>query len=279
MIKANYHTHTIFCDGGDQPEDYLNIALEKKLTAIGFSAHVPLPIANNWSMRPENFSNYLKELDHLKSVYSDRIEIYTGLEMDYLPTENPGIIAEYLNKVDYSIGAVHYLYDAASGNYYEIDGNLGEVDTAFKAIGRGDNRRCVAKYFQELTRVVIKYRPNILGHLDIIKKHNREGRYFDEHDEWYHDLVDELLVAVSASGTIIELNTGGMVRDLISQFYPADWILKKCLAKNIPVVISTDAHQAKDLDGCFDEAASKLKQLGFNKQTVLLNNRWQEIDW
>ena len=43
MIRSDLHMHTIYCDGVDTPEDMILTALEKGLTAIGFSGHSYVP--------------------------------------------------------------------------------------------------------------------------------------------------------------------------------------------------------------------------------------------
>ncbi len=36
---ANFHTHTVFCDGRNTPEEVVLSAIEKGFSAIGFSGH------------------------------------------------------------------------------------------------------------------------------------------------------------------------------------------------------------------------------------------------
>ena len=40
MIKANYHTHTTFCDGKDTAEDIVKYAVSLGMTHLGFSGHM-----------------------------------------------------------------------------------------------------------------------------------------------------------------------------------------------------------------------------------------------
>ena len=41
MIKCNYHTHTILCDGKDTAEEIIIEAIARGFETIGFSAHSP----------------------------------------------------------------------------------------------------------------------------------------------------------------------------------------------------------------------------------------------
>ena len=41
-LKANYHTHTLFCDGTASPEDMVKQALRLGFDHLGFSGHVDI---------------------------------------------------------------------------------------------------------------------------------------------------------------------------------------------------------------------------------------------
>ena len=38
-MKANYHTHTVFCDGRNTPEELVQEAIRLGCPEIGFSGH------------------------------------------------------------------------------------------------------------------------------------------------------------------------------------------------------------------------------------------------
>jgi histidinol-phosphatase (PHP family) len=58
MKYANYHTHTLYCDGKDTPEAFIEEALRKEMTAIGFSSHSPLPYDNGYSIKENKLDDY-----------------------------------------------------------------------------------------------------------------------------------------------------------------------------------------------------------------------------
>jgi histidinol-phosphatase (PHP family) len=280
-VKANFHMHTIFCDGKDHPEAYVMAAIARGFEAIGFSAHSPIslrengrPLFNNGNMRASILDLYFAEIARLKEKYADRIEIYAGLEIDYLATDNQQRIKEYVARADYTIGSVHFIYDEQSGKYYSIDGSAEHVAQTFAEVGRGDNRECARAYYNDLVKVIRECRPNIVGHLDVIKKQNKNNLYFDEREDWYRRLIDGVLFEVVQAGTIVEVNTGGMLRGYIKEVYPSPMILKECLRREIPIVLSSDAHQAQDINGYFAETVELLRDIGFTKQKTLRNGRW-----
>ena len=42
MLKANYHTHTTFCDGDETAERMVQRALELEFGHLGFSGHTSI---------------------------------------------------------------------------------------------------------------------------------------------------------------------------------------------------------------------------------------------
>lgn len=278
MSKSNFHMHTVFCDGLSNPEDYVLTAIEKGMTAIGFSAHVPIPIANYWNMPATKTQDYFDEILRLKQRYVDKIEIYAGFEMDYLITADKNLIQQYIKQADYTIGSIHYLYDEKNQKYYAADGSAADLDITYQEFAGSDDQVLVRSYYQELIRIIHEFKPDIIGHFDIIKKQNHQNRYFNEHDPWYVNLVHQVLDEIAKTGIIIEVNTGGRLRGYITENYPSDWILQICQSKKIPIIISSDAHKPQDIDGFFEETAQKLKDLGFTQQKTLHHGKWIDID-
>ena len=46
-LRANYHTHTTFCDGSDSAEDVVLAAIDKGFSHLGFSGHMDPDIHMN----------------------------------------------------------------------------------------------------------------------------------------------------------------------------------------------------------------------------------------
>jgi histidinol-phosphatase (PHP family) len=80
------------------------------MPAVGFSSHAPLPFPTDWTMTPELVPMYCAEIRELQAEFKDRIRVWLGLEIDYMP----GLIAPHDQKfdplkLDYRIGAVHFV--------------------------------------------------------------------------------------------------------------------------------------------------------------------------
>lgn len=74
-LKANYHTHTTFCDGSDTAEAVVQEALRRGFTHLGFSGHMDPGVSMDYAA-------YAQEICRLQAAYRDRIDILRGAELD-----------------------------------------------------------------------------------------------------------------------------------------------------------------------------------------------------
>ena len=84
MYWSNYHSHSTFCDGRSSMEDFVKYAIAKGLKKYGFSSHAPLPFSTFWNMNLDDLPEYQMEFYRLKEKYASKIELYIGLELDYI---------------------------------------------------------------------------------------------------------------------------------------------------------------------------------------------------
>ena len=90
--------------------DFVEEAVAEGFASYGISSHAPFPVANNCNMHRERLADYLDEFHRLKSLYASKIELYVGLEIDFLDdTFNPSIPYFQELPLDYRIGSVHYI--------------------------------------------------------------------------------------------------------------------------------------------------------------------------
>ena len=81
---TNYHSHSLYCDGRASMEDFVRFALSEGFTSYGFSSHAPLPFSTAWTMEWDRMNDYQAEFHRIKEKYAGKIELYLGLEIDYL---------------------------------------------------------------------------------------------------------------------------------------------------------------------------------------------------
>lgn len=81
-------------------------------------------------------------------------------------------------------------------------------------------------------------KPTILGHLDLVVKLNRGGRFFDEEDPAYRSLALEALHAADPDATLLEINTGAMSRGYRDTPYPAPFLLREWRAMGGRIILT-----------------------------------------
>ena len=219
---------------------------------------------------------YLKELKNLKEKYKNRIQVYVGIEADFYSGFNPKL-DENLG-LDFRIGSVHYIKDKEKDEYYCVDNTPEILEYGIKNYANGDEKAFIEAYFDNIVEMVHTQKPDIIGHLDLVKKFNKDFKYFDESAEWYKNKVEYVLDEIAKSEAIVEINTGGMSRGWTQTPYPSSFILERILAKNIPVTISSDAHETQNIDFYFDESLEIIRKIGFKSVKILKDGKFQDFD-
>jgi histidinol-phosphatase (PHP family) len=267
---ANYHCHSRFDDGHGELEEYVQAALHKGLRTLGFAGHAPVPFPCTWTMPSDLLPEYLETARRLKIAYAEKLEVLVGLEVDYIPELISTAAAQIqaLN-LDFTVGSVHFIGRLAAGKLWTPDGPVEELEQGVQESFGGDIRRAVEEYYRRMTAMVSSSPPDIIGHFDVIKKNNRGDGYFSESSTWYRSAVEHTLDAVAVSPCILEINTGGIVRNTSGVLYPSEWILAESLRREIPVMINSDAHRPDQLDGYYNEAVSILREIGFRELTQI----------
>ena len=80
----NYHSHTQYCDGHASMDEMAAAACDAGMEIWGFSPHSPIAVESKCNMTRESVPEYLEESRRLKDIYSGRMKILTGMEIDYL---------------------------------------------------------------------------------------------------------------------------------------------------------------------------------------------------
>ena len=274
---TNYHSHTKYCDGTDEPKVYAEAALAQGMAAYGFSGHSPVPFENNWSMKAHDIPAYIEDVNKLKAEYEGRLDIYLSMEVDYLPGIT-GVKDYFIAKLglDYTVGSVHFVNAFEDGKPWEIDYTTTSFENGLNEIFGGDIKKAVTRY-NELTRQMLAEEcPNIVGHVDKIKMHNKVKPFFSESDAWYRDEVMHTLTDLAKTGAIMEANTRGIYKKYSDETYPSAWIFKEAKKLGIPVMINSDSHVPREITGEFEKAATMLLDSGYKEVRVLLGGKWHD---
>ena len=168
-MQSNFHTHSVFCDGKDAPEEMVRKALSLGFRALGFSGHSYTEL-DLCGMTPENEKNYRAEIARLKAAYAGRIEIYCGVEQDYFS----GRRAEGF---DYAIGSVHCIQK--DGEFPCVDWSAKRTEEILKRHYGGDAYAFAEDYFALVGKVRDVTGCDVIGHIDLIRKFDEDGAVFD----------------------------------------------------------------------------------------------------
>jgi histidinol-phosphatase (PHP family) len=89
--------------------------------------------------------------------------------------------------------------------------------------------------------------------------------------------VKETLEVIRRRGVPVEINTGGITRNVTDDFYPSLPIIRECRRLEIPILINSDSHNPDHLDGAFEEARRAALEEGYRERLVLADGGWKSI--
>ena len=267
MIKANFHTHTTFCDGKNTPEEMVRAAIQLGMTAIGFSGH-SYSEYETYGMQPDVCAAYRAEVTRLKDKYAGQITILLGIEQD--ATSDP---LDY--PYDYVIGSIHGI--PKNRQYLCVDYSEAAMVDAVENYYNNDYYAYVEDYYRTLADTVLKHDPTFIGHFDLVTKFNEGGKYFDESHPRYQKAALDALEFLISAGKPFEINTGAISRGYRSTPYPAPFILKKIQGFGGKIILSSDAHAVDGLLCGYEKATELAKICGFTTAMTLTLDGLQEI--
>ena len=79
MQKSNFHTHSVFSDGHNTPEEMVEEALSRGFTALGFSDHSYTFFDESYCMAKARIPEYRQIIADLKEKYHIPGNVYLGL--------------------------------------------------------------------------------------------------------------------------------------------------------------------------------------------------------
>jgi histidinol-phosphatase (PHP family) len=273
---SNFHTHTNYCDGSSSVPDVVDHAKDQ-LISLGISSHAPVPFDCAWCMKHDDLPSYLRDVKKVKSPSGSAIEIYCGLEVDFIPhVTGPAI---FKDSVDYTIGSIHFVDALPDGRPWEIDGAHHKFLTGLTSIFKDDIQDVITRYFELTRQMVEESTPDIVGHLDKIKIQNTKNSLFNETDNWYKTEVKKTLACIQQAGVIVEVNTRGVYQKKSTTTYPSPWVLEQMYDLQIPITLSSDAHHPIDLINEFANTAHMLNKIGYKQIHILFNHQWQGVSF
>ena len=232
-----------------------------------------------YKRQKDDIPEYLTEIERLKKKYNDRLEIYVGLEIDFLDKSYNASIPYICNlPLDYRIGSIHFLPIAqplAEENMVCIDGSFREYQKSVDTYYDGDIRKLVAHYFSSTQQMIEAGGIDIVGHMDKIYMNGHKCEGFDLQADWYQKPLNDCLHLIAEKGLMVEVNTKNLVKK--QEVYPHTDYLHRLRELNIPVMVNSDCHYPDLVNDGRAEAFELLKKNGFKSTRELIGGQWQDV--
>lgn len=273
--KTTYHSHCSFCDGHAPMEEFVKSAIREGFTSYGISSHAPLPFSTRWTMDAADMPAYLEEFVRVKSLYGTQIELYVGLEIDYLDDYNHPA-ADYFQALplDYRIGSIHML-KGVSGEYIDIDCCKEAFRETLRTHFEDDLDYVLRSYYSSQVRMLELGGFDILGHCDKINSRAAFCRPGLLEEPWFSALMTDFFDLVAESGVMVEINTKKFLPEGL--FFPHKDYLKELFLRDIPVQVNSDAHFVGKLNDGRPEALRLLYEAGYRTVRERHGNQWTDV--
>jgi histidinol-phosphatase (PHP family) len=158
----------------------------------------------------------------------------------------------------------HYIV----GSVHDVDGlciDFSPEATAKVADAVGGREAMQIRYFEAVADLVTKLRPEVVGHLDLIRKFDGQHPSFSPN---VHKHISRALEAVAASGSMMEINVATHRRGL-GPVYPLPEILREALKMGIDITLGDDSHGAHDVGVGLDAGLAAISSAGYREVCYL----------
>ena len=263
--RVSLHNHTTMSDGADTMENMILSAIDRGLTHFAITDHCCTYEYEDYSLKPEMYTEYVEMINEYREKYRGKIEIFAGIEserygeMGYLSSD----LSEIRKKLDFVVGSVHTT--GINGKVCVVDTEMTDFIRARDMCYEGISRKFVEDYFRNYIDNIRELKPEIAGHLDLVKKNNSAGYFFDEKSSWYRELVSCALDEIKKQDCVMEINTGGAFKHGVRCIYPSAEILEMARDRNIRMTLSSDAHSTEMIGYLYDLVIFRLKKLGIDR--------------
>jgi histidinol-phosphatase (PHP family) len=262
-MLTDYHTHTFRCGHAvGALEDYVESAIAKGIGEIGLTDHLwlyfekPAKRDLRWAMPEEQYAEHYAEMVAVRERYRGRINVRISVEADYIEGEE-----EQLTRIlhgfeyDYILGSVHFM-----------DGWL--IDDPEQAHRYREERvaEIYRRYYRRLQKAISLGAFDLLAHFDLPKKFG----FLPEED--LSNIVGETLEMARRADLAIEVSTAGL-RKPAGELYPSPWILREMRRREIPISLSSDAHDPADVALDYDRAIAAVREAGYSELAVFEGRR------
>ncbi|MFN8531450.1 MAG: histidinol-phosphatase [Anaerolineae bacterium] len=258
-VLYDTHMHTPLCKhASGEPEAYAEQAVKKGLKGITFTDHSPMniPYSQHLRMEVDQFDTYLSMVERARLAFEGQVDVRLGLESDYFPGAEAWLTDLHQRAdFDYILGSVHP--QMAEYQRWYLQGN---AEAFYRT------------YYDHLAMAAETGLFDCISHPDVIK-------FVHPHEFKPVAILDSIqasLDRIVKTGLCMELNTSGLNKSPF-EMYPSKTILQEIAARQIPVVIGSDAHDPKRVGADFDKAMDMLESVGIHEIHFFLKRQRQTV--
>ena len=85
-----------------------------------------------------------------------------------------------------------------------------------------------------------------------------------------------MLDAIAQSGMAVELNTAGWHKD-VREAYPSPEIVRGCFRRDIPMLVTADAHHCGELTRDYERGTRALREAGHRESAVFAGRKMKSV--
>jgi histidinol-phosphatase (PHP family) len=244
-------------------------AIEAGFTQYGLSEHVPRfrsvdLFPGEEDLKPDDlvriFGEYVAHARAERERVAGRLDLLVGFETERLP---PGDWATRMRELraavqpDYIVGSVH-----------DVDGEVIDFSperTRAAAEAVGGMEELQKRYFAAVADLVGTLKPEVVGHLDLIRKFDGPAPQFSPAVQ---RSIEQTLEVVRAAQGVLEVNCATHRRGL-GPVYPLPEILARACHMGIGVTLGDDSHGAHDVGVGLDASMRAIAAAGYREVCYL----------
>lgn len=258
-------------------EEVVETAIERGFTHYGLSEHCPRYRPQDLYPGEEKlgvaglaaaFEAYAARAFDLRDARAGEIELLVGFETETLPPDGWPQAMTRLRKAypfDYIVGSVHDI----CGRWVDFS----PADTAVLAADLGGPEALQMAYFNAVTTMVETLRPDIVGHLDLVRKYEPAGFGFSPR---VLRAIETALEAIRAFGGVLDVNCAAS-RNGYGPVYPLPQILERARAMGIRVTLGDDSHGVQTVGVGLCQSLAAITAAGYESVAYLTRAEgWRE---
>ena len=278
MEKHSFHGgHSgQFCVHAEEKlEDLIISYIENGFKNVGITEH--MPAVNDELMYPDEkqlgytayqihkkFKGYVFEFKRLQKKYSDKINLYLSMETEWV--SGAVEVVDKLKKTydfDYLVGSVHHVADMPidfSKEYFVAAVNaFGNIEELYKA------------YYDDQFDMINSLKPEIVGHIDLIRKFDENYRDKFENKEIWERILRNLELIKNLDLTM-DINFRPLYSKIANEPYPSEKILEKISKMQIKCIFGDDSHSSEQVGKGFEDFKKIVK-----KYNLIVNEEYDFI--